>query len=126
MVPADSIDSACWGDSTMPSQSTQDMTVDVLIVGSGPVGATYARKLVEAGRAVYMVDAGYRHSVRPGEHLKNSYLYQRNIDLFASVIRGHLHPLSIPTNNQPALTLDPGAYHFDTRKYGGFVLNNQN
>ena len=110
----------------MAAQSTQDMTVDVLIVGSGPIGATYARKLVEAGRSVYMVDAGYRHSVRPGEHLKNSYLYQRNVDLFASVIRGHLHPLSIPTNNQPALTLDPGAYHFDTKKYGGFVLNNQN
>src|SRR5680860_977194 len=92
MVPVDIIDMdfVFWGDSTMPSQSKQDLTVDVLIVGSGPVGSTYARKLVEAGRSVYMVDAGARHSLRPGEHLKNSYLYQRNIDLFASVIRGHL------------------------------------
>ena len=110
----------------MSAQSNQDLTVDVLIVGSGPIGATFARKLVEAGRSVYMVDAGYRHSVRPGEHLKNSFLYQRNVDLFASVIRGHLHPLSIPTNNQPALTLDPGAFRFDANQYPGFVLNNQN
>lgn len=104
----------------------QDITVDVLIVGSGPIGATYARKLVEAGRSVYMVDAGARHSARPGEHLKNSFLYQRNLDLFASVIRGHLHTLSVPTNNRPALTLDPGAFRFDQKKYAGFVQNNQN
>jgi pyranose oxidase len=110
----------------MTEGGSQDLTVDVLIVGSGPVGATYARKLVEAGRSVYMVDAGARHSLRPGEHLKNSFLYQRNIDLFASVIRGHLTPLSIPTDNMPALTLDPGAFRFDRDKYKGFVHNNQN
>ena len=104
----------------------QSMDVDVLIVGSGPVGCTFARKLIEAGRSVYMVDAGAQLSRRPGEHLKNSFLYQRNIDLFASVIRGHLHVLSIPTNDQPALTLDPGAFSFDRAQYEGFVLNNQN
>jgi pyranose oxidase len=108
------------------TRGAREMEVDVLIVGSGPVGATYARKLTEAGRSVYMVEAGARLSQRPGEHLKNSYLYQRNIDLFASVIRGHLHALSVPTSNQPVLTLDPGAFHIDERKYSGFVLNNQN
>ena len=39
---------------------TKDLSGDVLIVGSGPVGATYARKLVEAGRNVLMVEMGPR------------------------------------------------------------------
>jgi pyranose oxidase len=43
-----------------------------------------------------MVDAGPKLSGRPGEHLKNAFIYQRNLDRFASVIRGHLHPLSPP------------------------------
>ncbi|MBA3610870.1 MAG: pyranose oxidase [Rubrobacter sp.] len=108
------------------SREVQNIEVDVLIVGSGPVGGTFARKLVEAGRSVYMVDMGSQLSRRPGEHLKNSFLYQRNIDLFASVIRGHLHNISIPTNDQPVITLDPGAFHVDNEKFSGFVLNNQN
>ncbi len=108
------------------SGEVENLEVDVLIVGSGPVGSTFARKLVEAGRSVYMVDTGAQLSRRPGEHLKNSFLYQRNIDLFASVIRGHLHNLSVSTNNQPAVTLDPGAFHIDREKFSGFVLNNQN
>lgn len=110
----------------MPGATMKEMEVDVLIVGSGPVGATYARKLVEAGRSVYMVDIGAKASQRLGAHLKNSYLYQRNIDLFASVIRGHLHVLSVPPSTTPEVTLDPGAFRIDTSKYRGFTLNNQN
>ena len=110
----------------MGQNGTREMEVDVLIVGSGPVGSTFARKLVEAGRSVYMVDIGARLSPRPGAHLKNSFLFQKNIDLFASVIRGHLSVLSVATNETPVLTLDPGAYQFDPAEYKGFVLNNQN
>ena len=106
--------------------ATETLNVDVLIVGSGPVGCTFARKLIEAGRSVYMVDIGARLSGRPGAHLKNAFLYQRNIDMFASVIRGHLHALSVPTNDQPVLTLDPGAFRVDFARYRGFVHNNQN
>lgn len=105
---------------------TETVDVDVLIIGSGPVGCTFARKLIEAGRSVFMVDAGALLSRRPGEHLKNSFLYQRNINLFASVIRGHLHPVSVPVNNAPVVTLDPGAYRVDRDRYQGFVRNNQN
>lgn len=100
--------------------------VDVLIVGSGPIGCTFARKLIDAGRSVHMIDMGARLSRRPGAHLKNAFVFQRNIDLFASVIRGHLQPLSIPTNNQPVVTLDPSAFRVDLSKYRGFTLHNQN
>lgn len=100
--------------------------VDVLIIGSGPVGSTYARKLVEAGNNVLMIDAGAQLSGHYGEHLKNSFLYQKNVDLFASVIRGHLHPLSIAADESPVVTLDPSSFSFDPKNWPGFVLNNQN
>jgi pyranose oxidase len=106
--------------------NSDQLRVDALIVGSGPAGCTFARKLVEAGRSVCVVDAGPKHSSRPGAHLKNAALYQRNIDLFASVIRGHLHLLSVPSNDQPVVTLDPDAFQVDFKKYGGFTHNNQN
>src|SRR5438309_3559736 len=110
----------------MGTRPRKTIQVDVLLVGSGPVGCTFARRLVEGGRRVYMVDAGARLSERPGEHLKNAILYQRNLDLFSSVIRGHLNLLSIPSNDQPVVTLDPAAFQVDYRKFRGFVHNNQN
>jgi pyranose oxidase len=102
------------------------MRVDVLIVGAGPIGCMFARKLIDAGRSVYIIDAGPQFTPRPGEHLKNSFFYQRNIDLFASVIRGHLQPISITTNDAPVLTLDPGAFKVNRDKFKGFSRNTQN
>jgi NADPH-dependent 2,4-dienoyl-CoA reductase/sulfur reductase-like enzyme len=40
---------------------------DVVIIGSGPVGSTFARALCDGGLKVAMVDAGPRTSVKPGE-----------------------------------------------------------
>jgi heterodisulfide reductase subunit A-like polyferredoxin len=54
--------------SSPDNHEIETLEVDVLIVGSGPVGSAFARKLVEAGRSVYMVDAGPMLSKRPGEH----------------------------------------------------------
>jgi len=105
---------------------TERVNVDVLIVGTGPIGCTFARKLVAAGRSVHMVDAGAKLSDRPGAHLKNAFLYQRDLDPFASVIRGHLHLLSVAPDYSSALRLDPAAYQVDRRKYGSFVQNNAN
>lgn len=100
--------------------------VDVLIIGSGPIGATFARELVRPGRVVHMIDAGAQQSAHYGEHLKNSFLYQRNVDLFVSVIRGHLSPVSVPKRDDPALTLDPSAFQYDPKMYSGFIKNAQN
>lgn len=100
--------------------------VDILIIGSGPIGATFARELVKPGRTVLMIDAGAQQSCRYGEHLKNSFLYQRNIDLFVSVIRGHLSLVSVPTRDDPTVTLDPSAFEYDPKQYAGFSKNAQN
>jgi pyranose oxidase len=112
--------------SSLGSRETDHVEVDVLIVGTGPVGCTFARKLAEAGRSVYMVDAGAQLSRRPGEHLKNAYLYQKNIDLFSSVIRSHLVVLSVPRDNHPVPTLNPASYRVDRHRYPQFVQKNQN
>jgi pyranose oxidase len=102
----------------------EKMDVDVLIVGSGPIGCAFARKLIEANRGwhVCMVDSGAQQSQRPGEHLKNAFVFQRNIDQFSPVIRGHLNTLSIPVDTRPMLTLDPGAF----QPQQPFVRNGQN
>jgi pyranose oxidase len=91
----------------MIRQPSERVEVDVLIVGSGPVGCAFARKLVEAGRSVMMVDAGPKLSGRPGEHLKNNFIYQRNVDRFAALIRAHLNPLSVCPANRSVAAADP-------------------
>lgn len=92
---------------------------DVLVVGSGPLGATFARELIDGGRKVLMIDAGAKLSERPGWHLKNSFLYQRNINLFTGVVTGHLHTFSVPPDKSDVPTLDPGAFSIDYNKYKG-------
>ena len=75
--------------------SGERLETDVLIVGTGPIGATFARSLVAAGRQVLMIDTGPQLGPRPGEHLKNAFAYQRDPDRFADIIRGLLHPVSV-------------------------------
>ena len=101
-----------------PNDMAETIQVDVLIVGSGPLGCTFARKLHEKGRSIFMVDAGAKLSEIPGWHLKNSYLYQRNVNEFTGVIASHLHKFSVPPNKSSVPTLDPGAYQVDPQKYG--------
>ena len=90
---------------------------DVLTVGSGPIGCTFARELVGHGLSVLMVDSGVGQSQRLGAHLTNAFLFQRDVNPFVNVIRGHLHALSVPPNENPAITLDPGAFTYDPGLY---------
>lgn len=106
--------------------TTETITTDVLVIGSGPVGAAFARAMTEGGRRVLMVDAGPQLSARPGAHLKNSYVYQRNVDLFTPVIKAHLATVSMPVNAQPELALDPAACRTDLAKFREFVTCTQN
>jgi pyranose oxidase len=98
----------------------ETIRTDVLIVGSGPVGCTFARRLVEAGRRVLMVDAGAQLSKRPGEHLKNAFGYQRNLDRFTPIVEGLLNPLSVAPGGL-ASAVDPIAF-----RAGDTIRNAQN
>ncbi|KAJ5662053.1 uncharacterized protein N7477_009669 [Penicillium maclennaniae] len=77
---------------------------DALIVGSGPIGATYARLLVEAGYKVLMVEAGAQESEHAGEHKKNAVAFQKDIDAFVkeNQIYNGQNPKQDPTVNLDA------------------------
>lgn len=93
--------------------------VETLIVGSGPLGCTFARKLVDSGHSVFMIDAGDQLSPRPGWNLRNSYMYQRNIKLFRNVIGSHLHALSVPADRSNVPALSPDAFKVDFGEHKG-------
>ena len=83
---------------------------DVLVVGSGPIGATFARTLAAAGKKVIVVDAGPQHSARPGEHLKNAFVYQRDLDRFTPIVQGLLNPVSLASAKGGRTVIDPLSY----------------
>ena len=83
---------------------------DVLVIGSGPVGAAFARRVIEGNRNVLMLDGGAQLSLKPGEHLKNAYIYQRDRNHFTPVVQGELFTLSIATRSANISNLDPDAF----------------
>ncbi|RPA74861.1 pyranose oxidase [Ascobolus immersus RN42] len=84
--------------------------VDVLIIGSGPIGATYAKKLVEEGFSVTMIETGSQESRVSGEHKKNSLRYQKDVNSFIKVIQGDLETLSVPAQAGAFSNLNPTSY----------------
>ena len=58
------------------TQGEATLNTDVIIIGSGPLGSTYARILAGDGHRVTMIDAGAQLSKRPGEHLLNQNVFQ--------------------------------------------------
>ena len=48
-------------------------SIDVLLVGSGPIGATYARMINEQvpEAKILMIDLGPRLTEKAGQHVKN-------------------------------------------------------
>lgn len=69
---------------------------DVFIAGGGIIACTFARILVDRGLRVVMVDAGAQHSLLAGENLKNFKNYQEDVDQFGGIVRGLMHPVSVP------------------------------
>ncbi|KAI0325074.1 putative pyranose oxidase [Cubamyces sp. BRFM 1775] len=91
---------------------------DIVIAGSGPIGCTYARILVEAGFNVAIVDVGEIDTgTKIGSHKKNTIEYQKNIDKF-----GQLMPVSVPVSKLVVDTLSPASWQASTN----FVRNGAN
>ncbi|KAL6304157.1 putative pyranose oxidase [Sparassis latifolia] len=106
---------------------------DVFIAGSGPIGATYARLLVDAGYNVVMVEIGDQDTRIPGAHKKNEIKYQKDVDSFSTgvlrtyIVQGALSPVSVPPSNSVIPTLDPEAWTpFVKDPTKAFVFNGQN
>ncbi|UQN07964.1 GMC oxidoreductase [Deinococcus sp. QL22] len=61
--------------SSFSHQLQENVAVDVLVIGSGPVGSTYSRIITEArpNASVLMIDAGPALTKTPGLHLSNLY-----------------------------------------------------
>ena len=84
----------------MSATQTGARGYDVVIVGAGIIACTFARLLIDRGLRVVMIDAGAQHSLRAGENLKNFRNYQDDVDQFGGIVRGLMHPVSIPTGGQ--------------------------
>lgn len=69
---------------------------DVLIVGSGPIGAVYARTILNADNSisVLMVEMGEQQTRLIGDHKKNSVVVQMDDRRFSSTVKGALGLLS--------------------------------
>ena len=76
-------------------------TADILIIGTGPIGATFARILGGQGATIMMIDAGKQLSKRPGQHLKNTYRYQQEPNLFNDAIGSQYETYSVPESIFP-------------------------
>jgi pyranose oxidase len=96
----------------MPLPEEETPRVDVLIVGSGPVGATFARTLVEGEhtKKILMVDLGAQLTALPGTNAKNIYLYnfgEDGLDTLSQIVKGELTSTSHPSQDPWPETLGP-------------------
>ncbi|KAL8410337.1 hypothetical protein RB596_000151 [Gaeumannomyces avenae] len=74
--------------------------LDVVIVSSGPIGAVFARTLVDKGR---------KATRRAGDHKKNSVVVQKDISSLTNVVKGDLRLLSVPTSKE-YMSRDPSSW----------------
>lgn len=95
---------------------------DVLVVGSGPVGAAFARLLAGAGRRVVVVDAGRQLSPRPGEHVRNAFHLQRDRRQAHAAAAALLSPVAQPAADTTPARLGETAFAAP-RQPGHNVIN---
>lgn len=85
---------------------------DVFIAGSGPIGGTFCREVLDKHPTakVYMAEMGSQDNPVIGAHHKNSIKYQKDIDSFVHVIQGALQPISLPPQSTFMSTLGEVAW----------------
>lgn len=67
---------------------------DVLIVGSGPLGITAARRLAEGGLKIVVVESGSAIIEPPGSHFRNQTRFRQDPDSFFAAIDRYLTPIA--------------------------------
>lgn len=87
-------------------------TKGVFIAGSGPIGCTFARYILENTDDVdiWMAEIGAQDNPTVGAHHKNAVKYQKDIDAFVHVIQGALQPTSVPPSSSHMPTLGNAAW----------------
>ena len=58
---------------------------DVLVIGSGPLGAAAARRLAESGRSVLILEQGPPITDPPGSHVRNAPRFTRDPDAYLEI-----------------------------------------
>ncbi len=67
---------------------------EVLVVGSGLIGAIFARLLADAGRDVVVMEVGPRLSDPPGVHVLNTHLARSDVHEAFKAVSARLYPVS--------------------------------
>jgi choline dehydrogenase-like flavoprotein len=80
---------------------------DVVIVGSGPLGTSVARRLAEHERNVLILEQGTAITEPPGSHLRNNVHFRKNPDAYLEVAAGHLTHFdsTAPRDNLPGASV---------------------
>ncbi|KAK0222089.1 pyranose 2-oxidase [Armillaria fumosa] len=80
-----------------PSGDTRLIRTDIFIAGSGPIGSTYARTIIDQdpNARVLMVDIGAQEDAVIGAHQKNAVKFQKDISSFVYTIKGALQATSV-------------------------------
>lgn len=93
-----------------------------MIVGTGLVGATFARKLREELKdaTIVMVDAGGQYSKLPGENAKNIFIYnysEDGLDTLSNLVKAELLPVSRAPDHSYPEYLPPSSQSVSTCDY---------
>ncbi|KAI0452499.1 pyranose 2-oxidase [Xylaria acuta] len=78
------------------STARKTLESDVLIIGSGPIGAVYARIISDSDESIriLMIEMGEQETRLAGDHKKNSITIQKGIGRYTSTVQGGLGLLS--------------------------------